>query len=126
MNTLETIEKLKIFLTKQINNLAMTNPMISFSKPLILRIINNNIYKVSNFLSMVADENGNIDVQTLIPEMIQSVMTTQPFTFDTGFLGELEIGGGFIKMNIPMTKNQIVFGRNDLDMLREIFLENRS
>ena len=75
---------------------------------------------------MVADENGNIDVQTLVPEMIQSVMTTQPFTFDTGFLGELEIGGGFIKMNIPMTKSQLVFGKNDLEMLREIFLENRS
>lgn len=126
MNTIETIERLKLFLNKQINSLAMTNPMISFSKPLILRIVNNNIYKASNFLSMVADENGDIDVQTLIPEMIQSVMTTKPFIFDTGFLGELEIGGGFIKMNIPMTKNQIVFGRNDLEVLREVFLENRS
>ena len=42
MNVLETIDKLKIFLNKQINSLALTNPVISFSKPIIIRIVNNN------------------------------------------------------------------------------------
>lgn len=125
MNVLETIEKLKIFLNRQINGLAMTNPLISFSKPLITRVIDNNMHKASGFLSMLADENGNIDMQSLIPEMIQSVMTTRPFVYHTEFLGDLEIGGGFIKMNIPMTNNQIVLGKTDLDTLKELFTENR-
>ena len=51
--------------------------------------------------------------------MIQSVMNTRPFTYHTGFLGDLEIGGGFIKINIPMTNNQLVLGRNDLEELKQ-------
>jgi hypothetical protein len=121
MNVLTTIETLKIFLNKQINSLAITNPLISFSKPLITRIVNNKINQADGFLSMLADSNGEIDVQSLIPEMIQSVMTTRPFVYHTEFLGDLEIGGGFIKMNIPMTNNQIVLGKTDLDTLRDLF-----
>ena len=125
MNVLETIEVLKIFLNRQINSLALTNPILSFSKPLITRVINNNIHKANGFLSMLTDENGNIDVQSLVPEMIQSVMTTRPFVYHTEFLGDLEIGGGFIKLNIPLTNSQIVLGKNDLDVLKELFTENK-
>ena len=125
MNVLETIEVLKIFLNRQINSLALTNPILSFSKPLITRVINNNIHKANGFLSMLADENGNIDVQSLVPEMIQSVMTTRPFVYHTEFLGDLEIGGGFIILNIPLTNSQIVLGKNDLDALKELFTENK-
>ena len=121
MTTIETIEKLKTFLTGRINSLAMTNPLIGFAKPIIVRALNNNIYKAEGFLSMIADESGNIDTQNLIPEMIQSVMNTKPFVYHTDFLGDLEIGGGFIKLNIPMTNNQIVLNRTDLDVLKELF-----
>ena len=126
MNVLTTIETLKIFLNKQINSLAMTNPLISFSKPLITRIVNNKLDQANGFLSMLADSNGEIDVQSLIPEMIQSVMNTRPFVYHTGFLGDLEIGGGFIKMNIPMTNNQIVLGKADLDTLRDLFINKEN
>ena len=70
---------------------------------------------------MLADESGDIDTKTLIPEMIQSVMNTKPFIYHTEFLGDLEIGGGFIKLNIPMTNSQVVLGRNDLEDLKRIF-----
>lgn len=126
MNTLETIERLKIFLHKQIESLSLTNPIISFSKPLITRAINNKLNKADYLLNMIADEKGDIDVQTLIPEMIQSVMNTKPFIFHTEFLGDFEVGGGFIKMHIPMTNNQLVFGKADLDMLRETFIDRIS
>lgn len=126
MNVITTIETLKIFLNKQINSLAMTNPLISFSKPLITRIVNNKLDQADGFLSMLADSNGEIDVQSLIPEMIQSVMNTRPFVYHTGFLGDLEIGGGFIKMNIPMTNNQIVLGKADLDTLRDLFINKEN
>lgn len=124
MTIIETIEKLKTFLTGRINSLALTNPLIGFSKPVILRMINNKIYKAEGFLSMIANESGNIDTQNLIPEMIQSVMNTKPFVYHTEFLGDLEIGGGLIKLNIPMTNNQIVLNKTDLDVLKELFGEN--
>ena len=121
MNVIETTEKLKIFLGKQINSLATNNPLIAFAQPMISRIVNNKLNNASGFLSMLADDSGEIDTKTLIPEMIQSVMNTKPFIYHTEFLGDLEIGGGFIKLNIPMTNNQIVLGRNDLEDLKRIF-----
>lgn len=121
MNPIEITEKLKLFLNKQINSLAGNNPLIAFSKPLITRVVNNKINNIHGFLSMLTDENGEIDTKTLIPEMIQSVMTTQPFVYHTEFLGDLEIGGGFIKLNIPMTNSQVVLGRSDLEELKQLF-----
>ena len=78
------------------------------------------------FLSMLADESGEIDTKTLIPEMVQSVMNTKPFVYHTEFLGDLEIGGGFIKLNMPMTNNQIVLGKADLDTLRDLFINKEN
>ena len=121
MNILETIETLKLFLGKQINSLATNNPLIAFAQPVISRMVNNKLNTMQGFLSMLADESGEIDTKTLIPEMIQSVMTTKPFVYHTEFLGDLEIGGGFIKLNIPMTNNQIVLNKTDLDVLKELF-----
>ena len=121
MNVIETTEKLKIFLGKQIDSLAVNNPLIAFAHPMISRIVNNKLNNASGFLSMLADDSGEIDTKALIPEMIQSVMNTKPFIYHTEFLGDLEIGGGFIKLNIPMTNNQIVLGRNDLEDLKRIF-----
>ena len=121
MNVIETTEKLKIFLSKQINSLAINNPLIAFTQPMITRIVNNKLNSAHGFLSMLADETGEIDTQTLIPEMVQSVMNTKPFIFHTEFLGDLEIGGGFIKMNVPMTNNQLVLGRTDLEELKQLF-----
>ena len=121
MNVIETIEKLKIFLGRQINSLATNNPLIAFAQPMISRIVNNKINNANGFLSMLADDSGEIDTKALIPEMIQSVMNTKPFIYHTEFLGDLEIGGGFIKLNIPMTNNQVVLGRNDLEDLKRIF-----
>ena len=126
MNVIETIEKLKIFLGKQINSLAVNNPLIAFAQPMISRIVNNKLNNASGFLSMLADDSGEIDTKALIPEMIQSVMNTKPFIYHTEFLGDLEIGGGFIKMNIPMTNNQIVLGKADLDTLRDLFINKEN
>ena len=121
MNIIETTEKLKIFLNKQVSSLAMNNPLIAFAQPMITRIVSNKLNSAHCFLSMLTDESGEIDTKTLIPEMIQSIMNTKPFVYHTEFLGDLEIGGGFIKLNIPMTNNQLVLGRNDLEDLKQIF-----
>ena len=121
MNILETIETLKLFLGKQINSLATNNPLIAFAQPVISRMVNNKLNTMHGFRSMLADESGEIDTKTLVSEMVQNVMTTKPFVYHTDILGDLEIGGGFIKINIPMTNNQLVLGRNDLEELKQLF-----
>ena len=121
MNILETIETLKLFLGKQITSLANNNPLIAFAQPVITKVVNNKLNNMHGFLSMLADESGEIDTKTLVSEMVQNVMTTKPFVYHTDILGDLEIGSGFIKINIPMTNNQLVLGRNDLEELKQLF-----
>lgn len=41
--------------------------------------------------------------------------TTQPFIFKTSFVGDIEIGGGAIKLNIPLTDKRLVFNMSDLE-----------
>ena len=121
MNVIETTEKLKIFLNKQINSLAINDPLIAFTQPIISRIVNNKLNNAHGFLSMLADETGDIDTKTIISDMVQSVMNTKPFVYHTEILGDLEIGGGTIKLTIPMTTKQVVLGRSDLEELKQLF-----
>ena len=39
-------------------------------------------------------------------------MTTNPFTFKTSFIGDIEIGGGEIRFNLPLTNKRLVFKYN--------------
>ena len=52
--------------------------------------------------------------------MIESVMTTEPFTFKTPFMGDINIGGGTIKLNIPLTNKSLVFNGQDLEGFKEL------
>ena len=61
MNILETIETLKLFLGKQITSLANNNPLIAFAQPIITKVVNNKLNNMHGFLSMLADDSGEID-----------------------------------------------------------------
>lgn len=112
--------KLKEYVTTQVDIMAKSNPMVSFAKPLITRAVDKNFTKVKTALELIADENGNIDAEAILSEMIESVMTTEPFTFKTSYVGDIEIGGGLIKLNVPMTSKRLVFNQADLQSFREI------
>ena len=114
--------KLKSALAIQIDNVAKSNPMIGFMKPLITRAINKNFSKVSKLLYSISDENDKVDIENILPEMIQSVANTNPFVINTPFLGDIKIGGGLIELNIPMTTKGIIFNEEDLKMLQESIL----
>ena len=113
-------DRLKTFLGTQIEAVAKTNPMISFAKPLITRALDKNLSKINKTLELIADENGEIDVEAILSEMIESVMTTEPFTFKTPFMGDINIGGGTIKLNIPLTNKSLVFNGQDLEGFKEL------
>lgn len=114
------IENLQRYVDIQIAEMAKTNPMIGFMKPLISRAATNAIGKADKALSLLADKDGNIDVGTILTEMTESLMTTQPFTINTSFIGDIVIGNGTIKIGIPYTERNLVFNSSDLQNLREM------
>jgi hypothetical protein len=114
------IENLQKYVDIQIVEMAKTNPMIGFMKPLISRAATNAIGKADKALSLLADKDGNIDVGTILTEMTESLMTTQPFTINTSFIGDIVVGNGTIKIGIPYTERNLVFNSSDLQKLREM------
>ena len=115
---------LKSYLLQQIDSIALDTPIIGFIKPLLLRVINKNFNKIQDYAKLISDENGNIDIENILPEMIQSVSNSNPFTFNVPMLGDIEIGGGFIKLNIPFTPKQLVFNTQDLQNLKDTLISN--
>ena len=111
--------------TKLLNNLVTTkvdkfcasNPMINLFKPVIKRVIDNNSYKIYSKLNILADSEGNIDVENILPEMIETLKTMEPYNLKTETLGDIVIGKGSIILNIPMTDRRLVIDSSDLEEL---------
>jgi hypothetical protein len=114
------IDSLQRYVDMQIEEVARTNPMIGFMKPLVKRAAGNAISKADKMLVLLADKDGNIDINEIMSEMIESLMTTQPFTVNTSFIGDIVIGNGNIKVGIPFTERNLVFNVSDLQNLREM------
>jgi hypothetical protein len=122
MTVFQLTNTLRDYLNSQIIAMSRNTPMMSFMQPLIKRVINNNIHKVNSGLALLADSSGNIDIEGILTEMLDNLITTAPFTINTSFIGDIEIGGGEIKLNLPFTSNRIVFNKNDVEQFKEILL----
>lgn len=122
MNSIEVITKVKEYILDQVNSLAKTNPIINFTKPLVTRIIDNNIDKADKMLSLLADNNGNIDVENILNEMIGSVVDTKTFTVHNSFIGDINIGDGKIVLNIPFMSKSLVFNTEDIENLKNTLI----
>lgn len=120
MDKIQLIEKLQYFVEVQLSNMAKTNPVISFFRPIVSRAVKKKLSGITNVLDLIADESGNIDAENIISEMTASLMNTQPFHINVPALGDILIGGGRIEMGIPFTDKSIVLGEGDLVELREI------
>lgn len=116
---MQLTDSLKSYIISQLDNLSKTNPMIGFMKPLITRAIDKNFSKAMKVLDLIADEKGNIDAENILTEMIENVMSTDPFTLNTSFAGDIEIGGGKLSFNLPLTNKKLIFNTEDLEAFKE-------
>lgn len=119
---MQLTDNLKSYISLQLESMAKTNPMIGFMKPLITRALDKNFSKVSKALDLIADKGGNIDIENILAEMMENLMTTNPFTFKTSFVGDIEIGGGEIKFNLPLTNKRLVLNMTDLETFKEMLI----
>lgn len=119
------IENLQRYVDVQISEMARTNPMMGFMKPVVSRAANNAIEKADKALLLLADKEGNIDIESILTEMIDSLIDTQPFTIHTSFIGDIVIGNGTIKVGIPFTEKNLVFNSSDLHTLKEMLTINQ-
>ena len=118
------IGKLQSYIITQTETMALDNPVVSFVKPLITRAMTKNLSKVRKALELISDENGNIDIEDILNEMMESIVNTKPFTINTQFIGNIEIGGGEIKLNLPFTSKRLVLNQTDLGNFRNLLISD--
>ena len=119
---IQLTNKLKSYISTQLDSMSKTSPMIGFIKPLITRALDKNFSKITKALDLIADENGNVDVEGILTEMMENLMTTQPFTFKTSFVFDIEVCNGNINLNIPLTDKRLVFNMTDLENFKEMLI----
>ena len=69
---MQLTDNLKSYISLQLESMAKTNPMIGFMKPLITRALDKNFSKVSKALDLIADKDGNIDIENILMDMFDS------------------------------------------------------
>lgn len=114
------MNNLRNFVSVKLTSLSQSNPMMALMKPLASRIIDNNMYKVEALLKQISDKDGLVDVEGILTEMSDNIINTKPFKVETGLLGQLEIGAGKIKMDIPMVNKSLVLNQQDLNELKDM------
>lgn len=115
-------DNLKSYVSLQLEGMSKSNPVVGFMKPFITRALDKNFDKVTKTLDLISDKEGNIDIENIINEMMENLMNTTPFTFKTSFIGDIEIGGGEIKFNLPFTSKRLVLNITDLEAFKEMLI----
>lgn len=115
-------DNIKSYVSIQLDSISKSNPMVGFMKPFITRALDKNFDKVTKTLDLISDKEGNIDIENIITEMMENLMNTNPFTFKTSFVGDIEIGGGEIKFNLPFTSKRLVLNITDLETFKEMLI----
>lgn len=113
MKRTEIIKGMKSFANAKISDMATNNSIILFTQPIINRAVDNMLGKADSFLALIEDKNGCIDIEAIVDEMINNLITTKSRSYDD-ILSGLTIGDGHVKMNIPLIDKQIVFDTNDI------------
>lgn len=119
MKSIDLTDKIKQFAHLQIDKVSQNTPIINVMKPVIVRALDNNIHKITEKLGLIEDSTGNIDVENIIPEMIDGIKSSSPFSVNSP-IGEIIIGGGNIRFTIPYTNKELLFDSQDLDYFKEV------
>lgn len=67
---------------------------------------------------MIQDKDGNIDIEGILSEMIDNLVTAKTKTY-TDILGGIELGNGTIKFNIPWSDKAIVLDHNYIESFKQ-------
>lgn len=119
---MQLIDNLRAYVATQLDTMSKNTPIIGFMKPLITRALDKNFSKVTKALDLIANDEGKIDIENILTEMMENVINTNPFTFKTSFIGDIEIGGGQIKFNVPLTNKRLVLDMSDLEAFKEMLI----
>lgn len=118
----KVMERIKQFVSAKIEEIAQSNNLVMIFKPVVRKVSDKAICKIEKVMKLMADENGMIDVDNIMTEMIDGLSKVASKEYPE-FSEGLMIGGGEIKMDIPMTNKTLVISNKDLEELRKFIMQ---
>ena len=85
-------------------------------------VLEKNINKLDFYLNALCDNEGKIDIENIVSEMVDKVMQCDPFVLNTSFTGDITIGGGQIRCTIPIVNMDLVLNRSDIELFKNTML----
>lgn len=108
------IEEILKFINTKIADISSNNPLFDIvAKPYLSKIVNANVSKLDKALSLITDENGMVDGDGLLNDMLDRLIVSKANT-----INGVTISEGSIKLTIPFINKTVVFDKEDFDELK--------
>lgn len=145
MNVTELKDKLltslDLWADARISDMVKDNPALAIPSVYMKRASHNIIAKnkdswgksIDNATLFIADEDGNIDADTIFSDLMQMLENISNYEFDLGFV-KGRIDGGTLTIDLPEniltniifgSKRAITLNENDLLELKDLLLEEQ-
>ena len=115
------INRIKEFVQVKLNSLVSTNTQIAFLKPFATRYLDNKIDKIEKFLYNFADKEGNIDIEGIVDETVENLISKKKAERTMGETEKIIIEDGKIKIDLPFINKQVILDNNDLQDFIKMF-----
>ena len=119
INKNQLIKGINTFVSDYSDKISMDNPVMCFVKPLLVRVVNNKLAQYESAISLIADKDGNIDIEGILTEIGTSLTKVNPFHYNLGGFN-ISVGGGNIGVDVPILNKHIVFDSDDIEYLKEL------
>lgn len=113
----DIIKRLSEFVNNKVDEMSINNSIVMVFRPVIHRVTDKMVCKVDKLLSLLADENGMIDIDAILGEMANNLITAAPKSYPD-VLNGLTIGNGKIVIDVPIIDKELVLTKEDIEDLR--------
>lgn len=111
------------FVSEYSDRISKDNPLMCFVKPILTRVVNNKLSEYESMISLIADKDGNIDIEGILSEIATSLTKVNPFNYNIQGLN-INVGGGAIGIDVPIINKRVVFNASDIEYLKELLTVN--
>lgn len=114
------IEEILKFINGKVKDISSNNALFDIiAKPYITKVVDTNVSKLDKALSLITDENGMVDANGLLNDMIDQLIISKSNT-----LNGVTIGEGSIKLDIPFLNKTVMFDKVDFEELKTNILKH--
>ena len=117
------IDTLVSFIGIKLDEITLNMPILGLFRPVVAEMVNNNINKLDKVLSLISDDNGMINSDKILSEMLDNLIV-MPIQQYPDIFGGISLGKGTITIKIPFIDKAIEFNSNDIESFKNLLNKN--